>query len=106
MIKNDFFTKVINTNYTTEIKKIFNKTVSDANETIPLVFLGLAKQWLDLKDHIDNELDFGPNVLIASILERHIVYGPNKDLENDNNKSGIMISFYHIKKNFYLSNLN
>jgi hypothetical protein len=36
--------------------------VSDAIETIPLVFLGLSKQGLDLKDHIDNEMDFCLNV--------------------------------------------
>jgi hypothetical protein len=38
----------------------------------------LAKQGLDLKDHIDNEMYFCFTVLIASILERHIVYGSNK----------------------------
>lgn len=64
--------------FTLELKKVFEEAVTDAIEGIPVVSIGLTEQGLDLKDYIDNEMDFYLGVVIATILERYMVYAQNK----------------------------
>ena len=42
------------------------------------VSIGLTEQGLNLKNHIENEMDFYLGVVIATILERYMVYAQNK----------------------------
>ena len=64
--------------FTQELKKIFDEAVTYAIEGMSAVSIWLTEQGLYLKDHIDHEMDFYLGVVIATILERYMVYAQNK----------------------------
>jgi hypothetical protein len=54
-----------------ELKKIFDQTVKEAIDQIPVVSLGFKGSGLDLKKYVDNEMDFYLGVTMATIIERY-----------------------------------
>ena len=57
-----------------KLKKVFDKAVNDSIEQIPATSLAFQEKELDLKAHIDNEMDFYLGVVIATIFEKYGVY--------------------------------
>ena len=55
-----------------ELKEIFDEAVREAIDQIPAVSMGFKGSGLDLKDHVDNEMDFYLGVTIATIQERYM----------------------------------
>ena len=50
--------------YPEELKKVFDTAVKDSIEQIPVISLAFKGGELDLKSHIDNEMDFYLGVVI------------------------------------------
>jgi hypothetical protein len=57
--------------FSPELKKIFDETVKEAIDQIPVVSLGFKGSGLDLKKYVDNEMDFYLGVTLATIIERY-----------------------------------
>ena len=57
-----------------KLKKVFDKAVKDSIEQIPAISLAFKEKELDLKAHIDNEIDFYLGVVMATIFEKYTVY--------------------------------
>ena len=57
-----------------ELKKIFDKAIEDSIEQIPVISLAFKEGELNLKPHIDNEMDFYLGVVIATIFEKYTIY--------------------------------
>jgi hypothetical protein len=56
-----------------ELKKVFDESVREVIEEIPAFSIPFKRQGLDLKDCVDNEMDFYLGALIATILERYML---------------------------------
>ena len=54
-----------------KLKNVFDKAVKDSIEQIPATSLAFKEKELDLKAHIDNEMDFYLGVVIATIFEKY-----------------------------------
>lgn len=59
--------------FTEKLKKVFDKAVKESIEQIPVTSLAFKGE-LDLKEHIDNEMDFYLGIVIATIFEKYTVY--------------------------------
>ena len=57
-----------------KLKKVFDKAVKDSIEQIPATSLAFKEKELDLKAHIDNEMDFYLGFVMATIFEKYTVY--------------------------------
>ena len=59
--------------FTAKLKKAFDEAVKDSIEQIPATSLAFKGE-LDLKEHIDNEMDFYLGVVMATIFEKYAIY--------------------------------
>jgi hypothetical protein len=57
-----------------KLKQVFDKAIKDSIEQIPATTLAFKEKELDLKVHIDNEMDFYLGVVMATIFEKYMVY--------------------------------
>jgi hypothetical protein len=63
--------------YPEDLKKVFDKAVNDSIVQIPAISSAFQVGELDLKAHIDNEMDFYLGCVIATIFEKYMVYATN-----------------------------
>jgi hypothetical protein len=57
-----------------KLKKVFDRAVEDSIEQIPATTIAFKEGELDLKSHIDNEMDFYLGFVMATIFEKYTVY--------------------------------
>ena len=57
-----------------KLKKVFDRAIKDSIEQVPATTLAFKEGGLDLKSHIDNEMDFYLGVVMATIFEKYMVY--------------------------------
>ncbi len=60
--------------FSAKLKKVFDRAVKDSIEQIPATSLAFKEKELDLKAHMNNEMDFYLGVVMATILEKYTVY--------------------------------
>ena len=57
-----------------KLKKVFDRAVKDSIEQIPATSLAFKEGELDVKEYVDNEMDFYLGVVMATIFEKYGFY--------------------------------
>jgi hypothetical protein len=57
-----------------KLKKVYDKAVNDSIEQIPTTSFALKEGELDVKVHVDNEMDFYLGAVMATIFEKFECY--------------------------------
>lgn len=88
--------------FSPELQKIFDETVRKVLDQFPTVITRFKAQKINIKDHIDNEMDFYLGVVITTIFVRYMYkvlkYRFTEEQIKSVSKSAVAIIFDMIPK--------